>query len=251
MAGHNKWSSIKHKKGAADAKRGKIFSKIAKEIVVAVKIGGEDPLTNPRLKNAIISAKSANMPNDNINRAIKKGSGNDVDSNYEELSYEGYAPEGVAVVVDCLSDNRNRTASEVRSIFGKNNGNLGVTGSVSWIFQTKSQFIIEGEQAQEEILIDAVIDDGAEEINAENGLAEIIGSVESFDSIQKALERNNIDYKSAQLTKLPENHINITDVKKAKQVLRLIEILEDCDDVQNVYTNLEIDPSILEDVMES
>jgi len=188
MAGHNKWSSIKHKKGALDAKRGKIFSKIAKEIAVAVKIGGNDPSSNPRLRNAIISAKAVNMPNDNVNRAIKKGSGTTESNDYEEFSYEGYAIEGVAVLVDCLSDNRNRTASEVRNIFNKNNGNLGVSGSVSWMFQRKSQFIIEDKNTNEELLMDIVLDYGVEEINQEGDVIEIITPPESFEDVQNALK---------------------------------------------------------------
>lgn len=250
MAGHNKWSSIKHKKDATDAKRGKIFSKIGKEISVAVKIGGLDPSSNPRLRSAIISAKAINMPNDNVDRAIKKGSGDNDGNDYEELSYEGYAVEGVAVVVDCLSNNRNRTASEIRSIFGKNNGNLGVTGAVLWIFHHKSQFIIEGKNADEELLIEIVLDEGAEEIIIKDNIAEIIAPIEAFDSIQKALEKAQIKTTSAQITKLPKNNVNVTDSGKAKQILRLINTLEDNDDVQNIYANFTIDESIIKEVME-
>ena len=251
MSGHNKWSSIKHKKGATDLKRGKSFSKIAKEIIVAVKIGGEDPNSNPRLKNAIISAKSINMPNDNVKRAIKKGNGDTENNNYEELSYEGYATEGIAIVVDCLSDNRNRTASEIRSLFSKNNGNLGVTGAVSWMFHKKSQFIIESTEANEDSLAEIMIDAGAEEINIDNKSAEIIASPHSFDTIQKALAKANITPTTAQITKLPENYINIKDAKKAKQILHLIDVLEDNDDVQNVYANFSIDSTILNKLTEN
>ena len=250
MAGHNKWSSIKHKKGAADAKRGKIFSKISKEITVAVKMGGEDPTSNPRLRAAINAGKAANMPNDNVKRAIKKGSGDAGGEDYEELTYEGYGPEGIALVVDCLTDNRNRSAADIKSIFNKNNGSFGVSGSVSWMFNRMSQFIIEGEKADEELLMDIVLDAGAEDIIVNDGVAEVLGPADAFADIQDALEKAEIETVSGQVSKIPENVVEVTEVDVAKKVLRLIDALEDNDDVQNVYGNFDMSDEIAQQAME-
>ena len=247
MAGHSKWANIKHKKGAADKKRGKIFSKIAKEITVAVRIGGSDADSNPRLRAAIVLVRSQNMPNDNIDRAVKKGSG-ELDGDIpEDLVYEGYGAEGVAVLVECLSDNRNRSATDIRTIFNKNNGSMGNSGTVGWMFHRRAQFIIEGENASEELLMETVLDAGAEEINVEDGMAEILASPECFEDISKALEGANIPTADSSITMLPENTVEVNDVGTAKKILGLIDALENNDDVQNVYSNYEISGEILEE----
>ena len=245
MAGHSKWANIKHKKGAADAKRGKIFSKIAKEITVAARIGGPEADSNPRLRAAIALGRSQNMPNDNINRAIKKGTGELEGDIPEDLVYEGYAVEGVAILVECLSDNRNRSATDIRTIFNKNNGSLGNSGSVAWMFHRKAQFVLEGENADEEKLMDVVLDAGAEDIEVEDGMAEVLGPPECFEDVVAALEKAGMATVEATVTKLPENTVKVEDVSAAKKILGLIDALENNDDVQNVYSNHEMDEDIL------
>ena len=251
MAGHSKWANIKYKKGATDAKRAKIFSKIAKEITVAVKMGGEVLENNSRLRLCIATARAANMPNDNINRAIKKATGELSDALYEELTYEGYAPQGVAIVVDCLSDNRNRSASDIRNLFNKNHGNLGTPGSVAWIFHRKCQFIIEDEKTSEDQLLELTLDIDIEDI-IDNGANtfEILAPIETFEDIQKVLEQANLNITTAQLTKIPENTVNIKDEATAQKIMRLIDVLEEHDDVQKVYTNFSVDEKILQKLME-
>jgi YebC/PmpR family DNA-binding regulatory protein len=252
MSGHSKWSTIKHKKGAADAKRGKAFSRIAKELMLATKMGGKDPDLNIRLRSAITSAKAANMPKDVIERAIKKGAGELDGQEMVELSYEGYAPGGVAVMVDCLSDNRNRTAAEVRNIFNKNQGNLATSGAVAWMFHRKARFVVEGEHADEDALMELCFeaDVDVEEINIEDGTAEIIAPADTFDQVATCLEAAGIAATESTITRLPETDTPVTDVGTAKQVLRLLDLLEDEDDVQQVYCNAEIDESILEQLAE-
>ncbi len=248
MSGHNKWSSIKHKKGAADAKRGKIFARLGKEITLAAKSGGGDISLNPRLRSAVSAAKAANMPNDNVDRAIKKGTGELGGGALEELNYEGYAPGGVAIIVNCLSDNRNRTAANVRSYFSKNNSSLASSGSVSWMFHRKSSFTIEGPKADEETLLDILLEANAdvEAIEVNDGVAEIIGAPDAFAEIANALEAAGIQSKESGLIMVPENNTEVGDAGVARQILRLIETLEDDDDVQEVFANFDIPDEVME-----
>ena len=240
MSGHNKWSSIKHKKGAADAKRGKLFSRLAKEITVAARSGGGDPEMNPRLRSAIDAAKNANVPNDNIERAVKKGTGDLEGGPLEELTYEGYGPGGVAIMVLCLSDNRNRTAANLRACFSRHNSSLGANGAVAWMFNRKSRFVVEGEKADEmhlmEVLIEAGVD--AEEIEVDDGRAEIIAPFEAFESVSNALHEAGVPVSESTITLLPETFMQLDDAGEARQNMRLIEALEDDEDVQAVYSNL-------------
>jgi YebC/PmpR family DNA-binding regulatory protein len=248
MSGHNKWSSIKHKKGAADAKRGKIFSRLAKEITLAAKDGGGDADLNPRLRSAIAAAKAANMPNDNVDRAIKKGTGQLEGEVLETLSYEGYAPGGVAVIVNCLSDNRNRTAAEVRNLFTKHNSSLAGAGAVAWMFHRKARFVVEGEHAQEESLLEVLFESGAdvEDVSVEDDSAEIIGPAEAFGDILSALEEAGVPVSESNLALVPENTVEVNEPGIARQVLRFIEQLEDNDDVQEVYSNVDIPDELIE-----
>ncbi len=248
MSGHSKWANIKHKKGASDKKKGKVFSKLAKEIMVAAKEGGGKPEDNPRLRTALASAKSVNMPNVNIERAIKKGSGEISGVNYEELVYEGYGPGGTAVIIECLTDNRNRTASEVRMVLDRNNGNLAGSGAVAWMFKRQAHFVITGEYANEDKLMEVVLDAGADDIEAEDGVAEIWGAPEAFEGIAKALEDAGIETEEGAIIQHPENIVEVKELSIANQTLRLIDQLEDLDDVQAVHSNYEIDAEILEQI---
>jgi len=246
MSGHSKWHSIKHKKGREDAKRGKIFTKLIKEITVAARLGGGDPAGNPRLRSAISEAKSYNMPADNINRAIKKGTGELEGVNYEEASYEGYGPAGVAIMVDVLTDNRKRTVSEIRHIFSKAGGNLGESGCVAWMFKKCGLFQIPVEQIEEEDLFEIVTDAGAEDMTIEGDYYRVISSPEKFGEVVKALEASDLKPDVARLTMEPTNFVEITDEKAAAQILKIMDTLEDHDDVQHVYSNFDIDDKILE-----
>ncbi len=246
MSGHSKWANIKHQKEAADRKKGKIFSALAKEIMVAAKTGGADPNSNAKLRAALTASRAANMPNANIERAIKKGLGELGDAVFKELLYEGYGAGGVGILVDCLTDNANRSGSEVRSTFDRNCGNLGRSGSVSRLFSRQTQFVITGENADEDKLMDLVLDAGAEDLIVEDGVAEIWGDPSAFEDIANALEAAGIKSEEAGVVRRPLTTVNITDVDTAKQVLRLIERLEDLDDVQSVTANFEIDDSIAE-----
>ena len=251
MSGHSKWANIKHKKEASDKKKGKIFSRIAKEIMVCVKQSGKDPGTNPRLRMALIEARAANMPRDNIDRAIKKGSGELGNVNYEEIVYEGYGPQGTALIVECLTDNKNRTIGDVRMTFDRNNGNLAASGAVSWMFQRKAHFVITDEaSADEEKLMDIVLDAGAEDIDVEDGVAEIWGAPESFADIAKALEDAGIPTSEACITRRPDNTVEITEPNVAAQVLRLVDRIEELEDVQVVHHNASIPDEIMESVEE-
>jgi len=249
MAGHSKWANIKHKKGAADAKRGKVFSKISKEITVAVRIGGPDADSNPRLRAAVVLGRAQNMPNDVINRAIKKGTGELGGAIPEDLSYEGYGVDGVAILVDVLADNRNRAATDIKTIFNKNHGSLGNAGSVGWMFHRKSQFIIEGEKADEELLMDIVLDAGAEEINVDGGIAEVLGPQNCFEEVTNALSEAGIETISASVSKLPDNTVKVESVSSLKKILQLIDALENNDDVQAVHSNYEADEDIMNEAM--
>ncbi len=250
MSGHNKWSSIKHKKGAADAKRGKIFSRIAKEIIMAAKEGGGDPELNARLRSAIASAKAVNMPNDNVDRAIKKGTGGGDGVVMEVLSYEGYAAGGVAVIINCLSDNRNRTAADIRAFFNKYNCSMAGSGAVSWKFHRKARFIVEGKDADEEKLMEILLEGGAdvEDVSVEDDVAEILGAPEAFSDILAILEGESITVSESNVALIPENVTMITDVNVARQVQKFIEVLEDYDDAQEVYTDMEISDEVAEEM---
>lgn len=237
MAGHNKWSKIKNKKGSEDARRGKIFTKLAREIIVAVKEGGVDPEYNSSLKTAIEKAKAENMPNDNIERAIKKGSGANEQDNYEEVVYEGYGPSGVAVIVSCLTDNRNRTAPEVRHAFDKYGGNLGQTGSVMFTFEHKGLLVMNRDDYDEEEIMMMSIDAGAEDFSSDEEEFEIITSMTEFSKVRDNLLSEGIKFNTAELTYLPSNEVEVTDEDDIKNLIKLIDILEDNDDVQNVYHN--------------
>lgn len=252
MSGHNKWSSIKHKKGAADAKRGKIFSRVSKEIIMAAKDGGGDIELNARLRAAVTAAKAANMPNDNIDRAIKKGTGEGGGAVMELLSYEGYAAGGVAVIINCLSDNRNRTAADIRSFFNKYNCNMAGAGAVSWKFHRKAKFLIEGEDANEEKLFNLLLEGGAdvEDISVHDDEAEIIAPANAFSDVLKILEDAKITASESSIALIPENTTVITDVNVARQVNKFIDILEDYDDAQEVFTDMEISDEVLEKLEE-
>jgi YebC/PmpR family DNA-binding regulatory protein len=250
MSGHNKWSSIKHKKAAADAKRGKMFSRLAKEITLAAREGGAEEDMNPRLRTAVSAAKAANMPNDNIDRAIRKGTGELGGAVLEELMYEGYAPGGVAIIVSCLSDNRNRTAANVRSYFTKYNGSLAANGSVSWNFHRKSVFTIEGEDAQEEKLLDVLLTAGAdaEDITVDDGVAQITAPPEAFGEVADALTAAEIKISESGIKLVPGSYTLVTDRSIARQVLRMTDAIEEDDDVQEVFTNLDMSDALAEEL---
>ncbi|MCD6200042.1 MAG: YebC/PmpR family DNA-binding transcriptional regulator [Deltaproteobacteria bacterium] len=248
MSGHSKWSTIKHKKAALDAKRGKAFSKIIKEVTVAARIGGGDLAANPRLRTAIAAAKAENMPKENIERAIKKGTGELEGVNYEEVTYEGYGPGGVAILVETISDNRQRTVADVRHLFAKRGGNLGEPGSVAWIFEKKGLILVEKDKADEETLMTIALEANAEDIQEQESEWEIYTAPESFEDVKSALEANSIPVLTAEITMLPGNTVSIEDEKQASQLLILMEGLEENSDVQNIYANFDIPDEILEKV---
>ena len=238
MSGHSKWKNIMHKKGKTDAQRAKVFTKMAKEIMVVVKEGGPDPSSNSRLADVIAKAKAANVPNDNIERAIKKGAGAEGGANYENLTYEGYGPGGVAVVVECLTDNKNRTAGNVRHWFDKFGGNLGATNSVAWQFKTYGQLIIEkADDIDEDELMMLALDNGADDFNGEEEAYEIVCAPEAFGALRVALEEAGYSFLSAEVTRIPDNEVTLTDEKDIKFMGLLLDNLEEDDDVQNVYHN--------------
>lgn len=237
MAGHNKWSKIKNKKGNEDKRRGKIFTKLTREIIVAVKEGGSDPDYNASLKSAIEKAKAENMPNDNIERAIKKASGSSEQDNYEEIIYEGYGPSGVAIIVSCLTDNRNRTAPEVRHAFDKFGGNLGTTGSVMFTFQRVGLLQILKENVDEEELMMTSIDSGASDFREDEEVFEVLTEVENFSKVRDTLSDLGYKFEFCDLTYLPNTEVSLTEDEDIKNLVKLIDILEDNDDVQDVYHN--------------
>jgi len=248
LSGHSKWSSIKHKKGAADAKRGKLFSKLSRAIIVAAK-GGADPAANLALQNAVEKARSYSMPKDNIERAIAKGAGADAEgSGFETVVYEGYGPEGVAVLVEALTDNRNRTASEVRHLFAKHGGNLGATGAVAWQFERRGLVLVAAEGADEEALLLTAADAGADDVSLDGSTFEVSSAPESLTTVREALEAAGFHPESAELAMVPKTTIAIDDEPTARKVLRLVEGLEEVDDVQDVYANFDIPEAVLEAV---
>ncbi len=239
MSGHSKWSTIKRKKGALDAKRGKIFSKLARELTIAAKLGGGDPDLNPRLRLVLLKAKAANMPADNIKRAIEKGGGAGEGGDYQDLQYEVYGPAGVGILVEATSDNRNRTAGEVRFILTKNGGNLGTAGSVARLFERKGQIMIPREAADEDELMELALEAGAEDFRAEEDGFEIITDPAQFEDVQKAIDAKEIRFDAAAVTFLPTLPAPVTDPKEVDAVNRLIEAIEEQDDVNEVYSNME------------
>ncbi len=246
MSGHSKWSTIKHKKGAADAKRGKIFTKLAKEITVAAKTGGGDPEMNARLRQAVLVAKEENMPKDNIERAIKKGAGDaDGGVNYEEIIYEGYGPGGVAVLVEVMTDNRNRTVAEIRHILSKYGGNLGENGCVGWMFDKKGSIIIAKKSIGEDELMELALDAGADDVLSDGDFFEVVSAPAAFEAVRQALVGKKLKVEQAQITMIPQNTVQLDEVK-AEQMLKLMEKLEDNDDVQHVYANFDIDSELME-----
>ena len=250
MSGHSKWSSIKHKKGAADAKRGKIFTKIIKEITVATRIGGGDPDGNPRLRTAIMGAKSKNMPVDNITRAIKKGTGELEGIQYEEHTYEGYGPGGAAIFLEAMTDNKNRTVSEIRAALGKAGGNLGENGCVGWMFEQKGLITVMTEAKSEEELMELAIDAGADDLQTVDEHYEITTAVENFEAVRKALEHADVPMELAEITRIPQNTVSI-DEKKGKALLKLMDILDDHDDIQKAYSNFDISDKIMAAIIEN
>jgi len=240
MSGHSKWHSIKHKKAAQDAKRGKIFTKIIRELAVAARIGGGDPDTNPRLRKAISDAKAVNMPSDNIKRAIMKGTGQLEGITYEEYTYEGYGPGGVAILIEVLSDNKNRTVSELRHIFTRNGGNIGESGCVAWMFKRKGYLVVEKSRASEDDLLEIILEAGAEDLREDGSNYEIFTPPDTYEDVADALKNNDIEIAASSLGQIPQNYVKLQG-KQAQQLLRLMEELEDHDDVQNVWANFDID----------
>jgi YebC/PmpR family DNA-binding regulatory protein len=248
MSGHSKWSSIKHKKGAADAKRGKLFSKLSRAIIVAAREGGADPDGNASLATAIQKARDASMPKDNIERAIARGAGTVSDGEvYETVTYEGYGPEGVAVFVEALTDNRNRTAAEVRHVFAKHEGNLGTSGAVAWLFERKGVVIVPADVDEDELVLVAA-DGGAEDVDLDGSSFQVISAPDDLAAVRAALDEAGIAYDSAELTMLPKTTVSVEDESAAKKLVRLMDALEDNDDIQAVYANFDIPEGILERV---
>lgn len=246
MAGHSKWANIKRRKGAVDAKRGKIFTRIIKEIIVAARLGGGDPGGNPRLRTAIAAAKAENMPKDNIDRAIKKGTGELEGVTYEEITYEGYGPGGVAVLVESMTDNRVRTVAEVRYAFSKSGGNMGEANCVSWMFDKKGQMVIEKGAIDEDDLMDLALEAGAEDVLSEEDSFQVICAPEDFALVSEALRAKGLNFVEAAITMIPQNVVEVNDAKTATQLMKLLEILEDNDDVQQVHANFDIPDEIME-----
>ncbi|MDH4101002.1 MAG: YebC/PmpR family DNA-binding transcriptional regulator [Nitrospirota bacterium] len=245
MSGHSKWATTKRKKGAIDAKRGKIFTKISKEITVASKIGGGDPDGNPRLRLAIIKAKEVNMPADNVKKAIQRGTGELPGMSYEETIYEGYGPGGVAVLMDCLTDNKNRSVAELRHIFSKGGGNMGEAGCVSWMFNKKGYIVVDKAKVDEDRLMSLALEAGAEDFKNDESSYEVITEPSDFETVKQALTDAGIEMDSAELSMVPQNYIAL-EGKEAEQMVRLMEALEDHDDVQNVYANFDVPEEMME-----
>jgi YebC/PmpR family DNA-binding regulatory protein len=240
MSGHSKWATIKHKKGALDAKRGKIFTRLIKEIMVAAKAGGGDPDGNPRLRTAIAAAKAENMPNDNIARAVKRGTGEIEGASYEDITFEGYGPGGVAVIIEVLTDNRNRAVSEIRHAFSKNGGNLGETGSVGYMFSKKGLIVLTKDAADEEKLTEIVLEAGADDLADEGEYWEILTSPKDFEAVHEALKKAGLKPESAEVTMIPSTYQKL-EGSQANAMLRMLETLEELDDTQNVYSNFDMD----------
>jgi YebC/PmpR family DNA-binding regulatory protein len=236
MSGHSKWATIKRKKASTDAARGKVFTKIIKEITISARDGGGDPAGNPRLRLAIASAKASNMPQDNITRAIKKGTGELEGVSYEEITYEAYAPHGIAVMIECVTDNRNRTVAELRHMISKHNGNLGESGSVAWMFERKGVVTITKENHSEDDVMEIILDAGADDLKTEEEFFEVICSIENFEKVRKALEEKKYKIENASLQQIAKNLVEL-DEKGAADVVKFLEVVEEHDDVQNIFSN--------------
>jgi len=247
MSGHSKWATIKHKKGALDAKRGKIFTRLIKEITIAAKNGGGDPDSNPRLRTAIAAAKAENMPADNIKRAVQRGTGELPGATYEEFTLEGYGPGGVAVMLDINTDNRNRTVSEIRHAFGRNGGNMAEAGAVSWMFHKKGDIVVPKSLASEDDLMGIVLEAGADDLRDDGENWEVVTDPASFEAVVEAVKKAGITPTSAEVAMIPQNYIKL-EGQQATTMIRLVEALEEHDDVQNVHANFDIDAKLLEEV---
>jgi YebC/PmpR family DNA-binding regulatory protein len=245
MSGHSKWHSIKHKKGALDAKRGKIFTRIIKELTVAARNGGGDANMNPRLRTIIAEAKANNMPRENIERAIRRGTGEEPGVSYEEITYEGYGPGGAALLIQSLTDNKNRTVGEIRHLLAKYNGNLAAENSVAWMFTRKGQVVVEKSKADEEKLLNAALDAGADDMNDDGSAWEIVSSPESFETVRDAVKSIGIEPATAEIAMIPQNYVKL-EGKEAQQMLKLMEALDDHDDVQHVWANFDIEEKEIE-----
>jgi YebC/PmpR family DNA-binding regulatory protein len=245
MSGHSKWHTIKHKKGAADAKRGKIFTRLIKELTVAARAGGGDPDSNPRLRTIVTEAKANNMPRENIERAIRRGTGEEPGVSYEEITYEGYGPGGVAMMIRTLTDNKNRTVGEIRHLLAKYNGNLAAENSVAWMFTRKGQVLVEKQKADEESLLSAALDAGADDVNDDGSAWEIVSAPESFEAVRDAIKKLGLEPASAEVAMIPQNYVKLHG-KEAQQMLKLMEALDDHDDVQHVWANFDIEEKEIE-----
>jgi YebC/PmpR family DNA-binding regulatory protein len=245
MSGHSKWHTIKHKKGAADAKRGKIFTRIIKELTVAARNGGGDPNMNPRLRTIIAEAKANNMPRENIERAIRRGTGEEPGVSYEEITYEGYGPGGAALLIQSLTDNKNRTVGEIRHLLGKWNGNLAAENSVAWMFTRKGQVIVEKTKADEEKLLNVALDAGADDMNDDGSAWEIVCAPDAFEKVRDAVKATGIEPAAAEIAMIPQNYVKL-EGKDAQQMLKLMEALDDHDDVQHVWANFDIEEKEIE-----
>ena len=244
MSGHSKWANIKHRKAAVDAKRGKVFTKLIRELTVAAKHGGGDAESNPRLRTAISAAKNQNMPNDTIDRAIKRGTGEIGGDDFQELSYEGYGPGGSAVLVQTLTDNKNRTVSDIRRIFTKHGGSLGENGCVAWMFHMKGRIAFEKDKVEEDRLIEVALEAGAEDVVTEESELVVITPPEEFETVKSAIDGAGLKYENAEVTMIPQNSVKI-EGKEAEHMIRLMEALEDSDDVQNVYSNFDVSEELM------
>jgi YebC/PmpR family DNA-binding regulatory protein len=244
MSGHSKWATIKRKKAGIDAARGRVFTRIIKEISIAARQGGGDPTGNPRLRTAIATAKASNMPADNIDRAIKKGTGELEGVTYEEITYEGYGPGGVALMVDCVTDNKNRTASELRHLFSKYGGNMGAQGCVAWMFEAKGVITVDSSKTDEDTLMDVALEAGADDVKSEEGVFEVYTAPSSLETVKAAIEAKGIPVASAEMNKIPQNTVQL-DEKTAESMLKLMDMVEEFDDTQKVYANFDIAPEIM------
>jgi YebC/PmpR family DNA-binding regulatory protein len=245
MSGHSKWHTIKHKKGAADARRGRVFTRIIKELTVAARNGGGDPDSNPRLRTVIADAKAVNMPAENIKRAIRRGTGEEEGVNYEEVTYEGYGPGGVALLVETMTDNRNRTVGEIRHLFSKHGGNLGETNSVAWMFEKKSQVVVERGDLDEDALMDAALEAGAEDVKDEGGAWEIVAPPDAHQAVVEAVKALGVEPASAEVAMLPQNYIKL-EGRTAQQMLKLMDALEEHDDTRHVWSNFDVEEKEIE-----
>lgn len=245
MSGHSKWHTIKHKKGAADAKRGRLFTRIIKELTVAARNGGGDPGSNPRLRTIIAEAKAVNMPADNIKKAIQRGTGELPGVSYEEITYEGYGPGGAALIIETMTDNKNRTVGEVRHLLEKHNGNLGAANSVAWMFSKKGYIVVDKAAAEEEKLLNAALEAGAEDMRDDGDTWEILSEPSSFEAVREAVKGLNVEPATAQVAMLPQNYVKL-EGKEASQMVKLMEALEDHDDVQHVWSNFDIEEKEIE-----